>query len=222
LANVPGNHEHGSPAEVYTRKKGNTLNGALTILEDMGLRSKWVAFHLINEQVGGKAVASNLTPTHRDDNMDYKDNFEKRQKNNFLNERAKNVIWWNAEVTYRDEAFPSKVKAKGGKMKFDPSSNTWVPNKKDIKTWSATIREPQPEELKINKLARWNEPWKEKWLKKTLGNTGMKEALFDTFKPFAPFNSKAEMKALVDTWGLSRGNNTAAKTQIDNANIKFD
>ena len=86
----------------------------------------WIKFHIINDNLGGKANETNLIATTRTDNTDYLNRFERSLKEFYLDNK---VVWMEAEIDYYDsayfpgdvpngirEAFPKSYKAKGGRM----------------------------------------------------------------------------------------------------------
>jgi hypothetical protein len=145
------NYEHGEPAENY---KG-TLSGALTKLESWGVRAKWVAFHIVNENYGGKATSSNLVPTPQHINKEYLHAFENKLKQYLA---AGHPIWMSFSCAYRSGMpFLQSLTAKGGAMKFD--AGNWVEDPSMPAQYSVTVDEPYIEMIEINKLKKDPDLW---------------------------------------------------------------
>jgi phage-related protein len=154
LHNGPGNHAPGTPARNY---RGN-LSGAKTKLGMLGLSSRWVAFHVLNENLGGLAVDSNLVPTPMYINNEYKDSFETTMK---TRHDAGEVLWMTALFEYRTtplEAFLKHITVQGGSMKLENGS--WISDSsKLIPLFSKDIDEPSTESFMINDILMVPAEW---------------------------------------------------------------
>jgi hypothetical protein len=151
LFNHATNHQPGTPASAY----GGNLDGALTTLEVLGVRGKWVAFHILNEHAGGLAVDSNLVPTTIGVNNDYKTDFE--QPHLLANLRANRVVWMNFSFKPRSDApnFVEKVTATGGTMEYE--GNKWSEGRKSnmkFPTFSKPVPRPESKVVFINRIPR--------------------------------------------------------------------
>src|SRR5262249_48314883 len=151
IFNGPDNHQPGTPASAYT----GDLSGADTILRRMGVRDDWVAFHILNENVGGLAVDSNLIPTPRDTNGEYLREFEEDHLKHHHD--AGHVGWMEARFDYRtSEGFPEFVRnytATGGQMKFVAANHRWdKDNNANYPTFSRVIPLPTSPAIRINQL----------------------------------------------------------------------
>jgi phage-related protein len=151
IFNGPDNHQPGTPASSYT---GN-LSGADPILRRMGVRDDWVAFHILNENVGGLAVDSNLIPTPRDTNGEYLREFEAPHLKHHHD--TGDVGWMEARFNYRtSEGFPEFVNSyttTGGKMKYVPANHRWdKDNTANYPTFSRNIPLPSSPTIRINQL----------------------------------------------------------------------
>jgi len=148
----PANHENGTSADSYT----GTLSGAWTLTTQWGVkRSDWVAFHIFNDNLGGKAVDSNLVPIPKGINNHYKETFEKSMKVSY---DAMKIVWMNASFHYRtSEGLPEFLldfAATGGEMKYVPNKRIWEPDtSKNFVPYSAPdIPLPQNPSIPINLL----------------------------------------------------------------------
>lgn len=151
IHNGPDNHQPGTPASAYT----GILSGAIPILVRMGVRDDWVAFHILNENVGGLAVDSNLIPTPRDENGQYLREFEEPHLKH--NHDAGNVGWMEARFNYRtSEGLPEFVHtytATGGRMRYLTADHRWEKdNNLNYPTFSRVIPLPQSPAIRINQL----------------------------------------------------------------------
>jgi phage-related protein len=141
----------GEPARVYA----GTLQGALPMLTGWGIRNRWVAYHLLNEGLGGRAVESNLIPAHQEDNGHYSDNFE-------TNVRAlagvgsgggtPRPVWMDVTVTPADGRFYQSIAAEGGPM--EPTRDRWVPvtRGREVYRYSHSFQRPERNRIAINAL----------------------------------------------------------------------
>jgi phage-related protein len=147
------NHTNGQPARAY---RGN-LSGALDLINTLGLRSVWVAFHVINEHLGGRAVDSNLVPTPRYINGEFNREFEEPLKAHYLQGKP---IWMTAIANYRSDNpdFLDNFQAQGGGMKFE--GNTWIedPSLK-LPDFSKSIDLPVVEKISVNRLPSSSADW---------------------------------------------------------------
>ncbi|HEY6977193.1 MAG TPA: DUF4157 domain-containing protein [Chitinophagaceae bacterium] len=146
---LKGHHQPGTPAEDYE----GDMHGAIPILETVGLRPlKWVNFHLLNDGYGGLAVDSNLVPTPKSVNNNYKDTFEESFKGLYNNPTSPEVMWFSCSISYRDDnIFAQSISSRGGAMKAD--GRNWVPDKaKNITPWSKPVPPPVAESIAINRL----------------------------------------------------------------------
>ncbi|MBL0019387.1 MAG: hypothetical protein IPP17_23880 [Bacteroidetes bacterium] len=208
------NHPAGSPASQY----GGDLHGADAVLRTLGVRSKWVAFHVFNEHIGGKAMDSNLIPTPADDNKSYLRELETRLKN--LHKKD-HVIWFEAQASYRsDGMFVQSYSAKGAKMEY--KNNNWEQDKKGIKTWDATIREPEARVLKLNLLPNLSRV-APILFKKVVADSSLWESLIPKLEPGMPFRNKQEVLDFIDNLrGIPVRTKTTWSNQISSAQLSFD
>jgi hypothetical protein len=151
IFNGPDNHRPGTPASAYT----GDLSGADTILRRMGVRDDWVAFHILNENVGGLAVDSNLIPTPRDTNGQYLREFEEPHLKHHHD--SGDVGWMEARFNYRtSEGFPEFVHtytATGGKMKYLTGDHRWdKDNSAPYPPFSRVVPLPTSPVIRINQL----------------------------------------------------------------------
>jgi hypothetical protein len=140
------NYQEGEDASNY---KG-TLQGALTTLESLGVRAKWVAFHIVNDNYGGKATDSNLVPAQQEINKDYLNTFEVKLKSRLKN---KETIWMKFNCQYRGTTpFLQSMSANGGGMKFE--NNQWVEDPAQKEQFSAKIDSPIATIVHVNTLKK--------------------------------------------------------------------
>jgi hypothetical protein len=139
-------HQPGTEASEY----GGDMHGATPILRSLRLLPhKWVNFHILNHNTGGLAVDSNLIPTPKDVNNEFKGAFE----NTFKTwHGASSVLWMEAKASYRSgDIFINTITVNGGKMKA--SGKDWIPDSDNqLPTFSATVAPPAPEGIPINDL----------------------------------------------------------------------
>jgi hypothetical protein len=141
-----GFHEPGSEASEYS----GDLRGALSVLKSLNVRHKWVAFHLLNHNTGGKAVDSNLTPIPQTENKQFERNFESDWKKKYTDNK---VLWMNVTLSYRDSMFLKRIVVTGGEMKFEKKRNKWEEDDKNkLPSWSANVPPPELASLLINHL----------------------------------------------------------------------
>ena len=121
LFNDPTNHQNGTEASNY----GGRLSGAIPILRAMGVRVKWVAFHILNHRLGGMAVDSNLVPTPIGVNNDYKSQFEAHLLTAYGGNRVLSI---EATLKYRsaNPEFLESITATSSLMKWDTGQNRWM------------------------------------------------------------------------------------------------
>jgi len=140
------NYEEGEDASKY---KG-TLQGALPTLEGLGVRAKWVAFHIVNDNYGGKATDSNLVPAPQETNKDYLNEFEVNLKTRLKN---KETVWMKFNCQYRGTTpFLKSISATGGAMKFE--NNQWVVDPGQKEQFSAKVDSPIASEVHVNELKK--------------------------------------------------------------------
>ncbi len=140
------NYQEGEDASNY---KG-TLQGALTTLESLGVRAKWVAFHIVNDNYGGKATDSNLVPAQQEINKDYLNTFEVNLKSRLKN---KETVWMKFNCQYRGTTpFLQSMSATGGGMKFE--NNQWVEDPAQKEQFSAKIDPPVATIVHVNTLKK--------------------------------------------------------------------
>ena len=147
LFDGPGNHRPGTEASTY----GGTLSGALPYLESLGVRSNWVAFHLLNHRAGGLAVDTNLVPTPRDVNADYYSDFEAHM----LTAYAAKPVEINVSIDYHseDKRFVHRLSISGNTMKWQ--SQRWIPDngpRSRLPSFKRTIALPVSSVIRINHL----------------------------------------------------------------------
>ena len=127
------------------------LFGAWSLLEDMGINANWVRFHIFNNEIGGKGVASNLIPTRRTDNNNYKDEFETPLKDDSW--KKNKPLWFYARVTYHGEfdKFPIFFKAEAGEMKV--KGKNWATSNEGYKSWTKNMDLPTSDLVFVNRLS---------------------------------------------------------------------
>jgi hypothetical protein len=222
LFNHATNHRPGTPASAY----GGDLDGALTTLEILGVRGKWVAFHILNEHAGGPAVDSNLVPTTIGVNNDYKTDFE--QPHLLSNLRANRVVWMNFSLTPRSDSpkFVDKITATGGTMEYE--GNRWSEGKKSnmkFPTFSAKVPPPESRTIFINRIPRAF-PDRPAIVRFTPMTAALLDLLVDN-RGSRPYEDKRHMKGVVRgyVYGLRRADPERTLrgffTQIDEADIEF-
>ncbi|WP_299455512.1 hypothetical protein [uncultured Microscilla sp.] len=145
------NHQPGSATNP------DNIPVASNILRGLGIRGSWVAFHIINDEFGGRGINSNLIPTPREiNNPDYLNNFERPMRALYRNDDPKtgrNILYMTATISYRSEykgQFVKKIKVVGGNMKV--VKDRWKPSTKNKLSWSKTIPLPEAEYIYVNSL----------------------------------------------------------------------
>jgi hypothetical protein len=121
----------------------------------MGVRHDWVAFHILNENVGGLATDSNLIPTPRDTNGQYLRAFEEPYLKKHHD--SGDVGWMDARFTYRaSEGFPEFIQsynATGGKMKYTAKDHRWdFDSTAPYPPFGCTVPLPAAPVIRINQL----------------------------------------------------------------------
>lgn len=211
------NYQHGEEASKY---KGD-LSGALTMLEKMGIRAKWVAFHIVNENYGGKATDSNLVPTPQYINKDYRAQFEDKLKALLA---KKQPIWMKFTCSYRGStALLQSLSATGGGMKFE--ANQWIEDAAAaVPQYSATVDEPVAEKIEVNSLVKDSDLWYF-YEKETALEIASLDFLAGEVKKGIRFKSKDEIKAHMDKFFIpsttSKGRRTTILGQVDKTNFSF-
>lgn len=145
----PANHQ---PGDEPLDDDVQDLRGAITLLRYLGVRGKWVKFHVLNEKTGGLPVDSNIIPTPTVINDAYKRGFERDMKAAY---RARQVVWMETSVSYRSDPpnFVHIYKASGGTMVFE--SNRWSESKKkkdQFTPFSTEVPVPESTTLFINRI----------------------------------------------------------------------
>lgn len=210
------NHQKGQAANAY---KGN-LSGALDIINSIGLRSVWVAFHVINEHLGGKATDSNLVPTPRYINGEFNREFEEPLKGHYEQHKP---IWMMAVSTYRSDKpdFLVSFSATGGAMKNE--NGTWVEDPQaKVSDFARNIDLPGIDKILINHLPSDEADW---YLIVNLTPLQTPVLKIAKEKGGGKIASKNELKTLIDThagaYGYKGSYVQNMKGQIDNATIDF-
>jgi hypothetical protein len=217
LSDTPkSNYEPGEDAGKY---KGN-LSGALDVLDSMGVRAKWVAFHIVNENYGGKAVDSNLVPAPQYINKDYRAQFEDKLKG-FL--AAKDTIWMKFNSSYRGAThFLQSMSANGGAMKFE--NNQWVNDPAKKAQYSATVDIPVVESIAINSLKKDPDLWYfyEKETALEIGTLDYLAAEVGKGKRYASKDDiKKDMDANFIPASTAKGRRTTLLNQVEKTNFNF-
>lgn len=121
----PNNHEPGS------NSTGGKLKPEFDELANRGIAGGyWVRFHLINADLGGKAVNSNLVPLSQSFNQEYSNQFEEPLKDHYdgtADPRGEKVpVWYDITLRYwaGTPSFVRSINVRGGKMKVD--GDRWV------------------------------------------------------------------------------------------------
>ncbi len=193
----PGNHRRGTPASNY---RGD-LSGARTALRTLGLSSRWVAFHVLNENLGGLAVDSNLVPTPMYINNEYKDRFENEMKTRHDTVNASgqsDVLWMTALFEYRSaplNMFLASIAVQGGSMKFENGS--WVEdNARVIPMFAAQIDSPNTETFAINEILNNESEW---MLVTNLSSVTYRTLeILKNHRPSGGYSSLPQMDAAID------------------------
>jgi hypothetical protein len=221
----PNNHQPGAePLDDDVQD----LHGAIPFLRYLGVRGKWVKFHILNEGTGGLPVDSNIIPTPTAINDAYKRSFERDMKAAY---RARQVIWMETSVKYRSD-FPSFVetyKASGGTMVFE--SNRWGESKKkkdNFTPFSMPIPIPESTTLFINRIPTgWaNYPQRSLILRRVPIQQPLLELLIRN-RGSKTYENKEHVKGILRNFIFnSRYDNPESRmrtffTQIDAADIDF-
>src|SRR5690606_16116407 len=207
------NHQEGQPASAYS---GN-LGGALDAISKEGLRNIWVAFHVINDKLGGKATDSNLIPTPRYINGEYNRQFEEPLKRKY---RANIPIWMIADINYRASApnYAEKFTAHGGGMKYE--NGHWVDDaENEVPPFNASIDEPFSDEIYINRLPTNEADW---YLIKHL--SPIQSPVLRIARDFGRNAIKDDdhFKQLIKVNYKNTSYRASMMTQVDGAKIKYD
>jgi hypothetical protein len=176
---------------------------------------------VVNADLGGKAVDSNLIPTPRLINGEYYRAFESPLKTIY---RANKPIWMMAIVNYRSDFpdFPSEFQATGGGMKFE--NNAWVPDPtNNVPAFNKRIDPPMPEEVMINHLPAAEADW---YLIVNLTPIARPVLrIVRDHKGGTTITGKPQLKALIDahagSYGYDAGYISNMKNRVDEANINF-
>jgi len=130
-----GNHADGS------EPSSSTLTPEMDAIRGMGLGGgRWVQFHLINRELGGRGVNSNLVPLPVEYNNQFRADFEDPLKNIYggsAQEGTKYPVWYSITLIYwrSNTLWLRSINVRGGKMR--PSGNTWI-NGRGLSPWSRT------------------------------------------------------------------------------------
>lgn len=206
------NHKPGTAASTY---KGD-LFGALDTLRSIGMRSKWVAFHIVNDNYSGKAVESNLIPTPGYVNKDFHNEFERALKDYY---NASRPIWMTAVVEYRKDIkmFPISFEAKGGPMKFDGTD--WVEDReRDLPKFFRKIDPPVSETVYINEVTQNEEEW---ILIYDLSPLEKNLLRIITQYSNGDLESKDGIRNLIEKYGKTATMKSRMLNQVERANINF-
>jgi phage-related protein len=203
------------------------LFGAWTQLQGMNLvgagLAQWVRFHLLNHNIGGPGVSSNLIPMRKNYNGEYESEFESDMKTMFdqRNEFDMNkVLWFNASVTYGHSGvfspFPSQYQAEGGEMEY--SGGNWEPKPEATINWGrGSIGEPIPEAISnmipINSLPQDNNQLRDIVEDSTI-STGLAEFIRSQSGSFSSVN---DIIGAIDASSESDGRKSNWRSQITNA-----
>ncbi len=201
----------GQDSKVYTGS-GGTLNGALTVLRKLKISRKWVAFHLLNHNIGGLAVDSNLVPTLQSQNKSFLRNFEKDMKT-WHNDH---VLWMDIKMTYRDDMFLQNLDIKGGKM--ENKKNKWEVSSVGQKHWSDTIPLPRPAGgLTINSLPADSKS--RAYILELFPIQAKCVDLLQRYQSF-PYSNKNQLKNIVNSYANAK-DKAKFITQIDSTRFDF-
>ena len=182
------NYQEGEEASNY---KG-TLHGALTTLEGLGVRAKWVAFHIVNDNYGGKATDSNLVPAPQEINKNYLNEFEVELKTYLKN---KETVWMKFNCQYKSTTpFLESMNATGGAMKFE--NNQWVEDTSKNKQFSTNVDPPIATVIQINNLKKDPVLWYF-YTSETALDTKTLDFLADEVSKGVKFSSVSEIQAAV-------------------------
>jgi hypothetical protein len=141
---VGANHAPG------TEPGDNTLPDSFQVLRDLRLNNRWVRFHILNENIAGIGVDSNLIPTPTYINNEYRKQFEDPIKGYYESHLP---IWLQASINYRPEfrgMFVNQYAARGGAMKY--ANDKWEADPSKNHTFNRTIELPQSNTFNINYL----------------------------------------------------------------------
>ncbi|SDD93662.1 protein of unknown function [Pricia antarctica] len=142
---VAGNHPDGSTPGA------GTLADAWEVISNFGLNAgaTWVRFHIFNHNIGGAGRDSNLIPTPRYVNNNYR-SFETPMKNYHDTEVP---VWFLGMATYYSDnpLFVQEFSAVGGGMKYE--NGDWVEDSdKEISEFRDSPGFPEPLKIAINSI----------------------------------------------------------------------
>ena len=220
IVTPPFTNNQASSLEVRYLAKNNHQPGSATnstnipvasnILRGLGIRGSWVAFHIINDEFGGRGINSNLIPTPRDiNNPDYLSKFERPMRNLYRNDNPKtgrNILYMTATLSYRsqyDGQFVKNIKVVGGQMKV--VKNRWKPSTKNKITWSKTIPLPKPEHIYVNSL-----PSDPKTRRELYSSFDIDNKLIDLIYTLS---TKEKIKSVSQIIGFVKQNTTSKKSR---------
>ncbi|WP_058086440.1 eCIS core domain-containing protein [Aquabacterium parvum] len=213
----------GEEAGVYTRA-GGTLQGALPMLSGWGIRNRWVAYHLLNEGLGGRAVESNLIPAHADDNAHFSDNLEQHLRGIAgvsSGAGAPRPVWMTVTATPLDNRFFSAVRAQGGPM--EAQRDRWAPVTRgpEVKTYSHTLTQPQRNTIAINQLRTLTPPQRAEILAHAaVDNTTINHVLQVTSGSISSLGVIVHLIESNPNWVA--GDKTRRLNQVNRASWSFD
>lgn len=144
-----------SPVGEEAGRYRGTLQGALSMLRGWGVGNKWVKYHLVNADLGGRAVDSNLVPVHSDDNRHYYRGFESKIKiiAGVEGGGPPRPVWIEVKTQpAADPRFYRSISAEGGAMQS--KQNRWDPVTKppDFYRYSNTLQQPDRKVIAINSM----------------------------------------------------------------------
>ncbi|MGM9509920.1 eCIS core domain-containing protein [Larkinella sp. GY13] len=141
LFNDHNNHERGTPT-----RTSMTLMGAFPHLETLGLArgGRWIRGHLLNRELGGKAVDSNLVPIPSALNRQQETGVDDALKTEYGDTVAKKVFWLDISVTrgHSDKRFISQYSVLGGRMRKNENGTGWIKGQQIGRFDSGTIDMP--------------------------------------------------------------------------------
>lgn len=195
------------PGEKSGKYRGN-LAGTLDSLEKDGVRSKWVAFHIINDNYGGKATDSNLIAVPQYINTNYEVVFESKLKEM----KTQVPIWMKFTSSYRSDIdFVERISATGGGMKYE--GNQWVEDSnKNAPAFAANVDRPRVERVSVNTLVKDEVIWYF-YTKETGLETSILDFIADQVKAGKRFNDKNDLITKMTPVLMPAG---TAKTRISN------
>ena len=142
---VGKNHSEGS------KPKEAALSDAWRVLEGLVLNHKWTKFHILNADLGGAGVDSNMITVPKYINDEYFNYFEKNIKTYY---KYGLPIWLRVvNIPYRSDygsLFPLNYTAIGGAMKY--KDNQWIEDEQKQHNYKSGIDKPATSTFSIKEV----------------------------------------------------------------------